>query len=116
MICQVPRPKAHPPWALGLKITQSPCKRFPPTPCRIPLPTSPHNPSFPQGGVSLFAANNERDSTLRQSPLSGDAGIGAVLAEIAPDLREVLDAWPGLDANIRAAIIAIVKTNAVFAP
>jgi ABC-type transporter Mla maintaining outer membrane lipid asymmetry permease subunit MlaE len=41
------------------------------------------------------------------------SGIGN--AEYDADIREVIDAWDYLDGNIRAAVLAIVRANAVLA-
>jgi len=50
-----------------------------------------------------------KDVTSHQEPLAPDARPQA--AQMAPDLAEILDAWPELPEAIRAGILAVVKAS-----
>ena len=64
-------------------------------------------PRFEPGAVT-----GSPDRDLGQATRAGGAksgALGAVSRKIAPELQEVIDAWPGLPEDVKAGIVAMVR-------
>jgi hypothetical protein len=63
-------------------------------------------------GLELETVTSCNDKGLRESPESGAAKSGAILAESVasdPDLEAFIRAWPTLPERVKRAVLAMVK-------
>jgi hypothetical protein len=76
-----------------------------------PLSTGPRRKNG-EGGIRADSCNPLQNNQLRNLAQAGAAAGAAIEGDsglTAPDLAEVIRAWPGLPEAVRANIVAMVK-------